>query len=216
MNSRELNRDVAGCAASHQDLLAALDVLTDDQARQPSKLPGWSVGHVLTHLARNADSHVRMLRGADRGEVLSQYVDGASGRNAEIEAGADRSAEALVADVRTTIYELEATWATTSAQGWHGRGLSLMGEMPMSDLVFRRWREVEIHRMDLALGYGWAQWPAELVRLDLTRMTTQWASSKPMGLSALPAEALALSPGHRLAWLWGRAEVSGLPPAGVS
>jgi uncharacterized damage-inducible protein DinB len=64
---RELDRDVAGCANSHQRLLESLDSLTDEQARQPSNLPEWSVGHVLTHIARNADSHVRMLQGAERG-----------------------------------------------------------------------------------------------------------------------------------------------------
>ena len=193
-----------------------LDTLTDPQVRQASLLPGWSVGHVLTHLARNAESHVRMLEGAARGEILTQYAGGAEGRNADIEAGADRSSTELIADVRATIYQLESVWAHTSAQGWQGRGISLMGELPMIDLVFRRWRETEIHRVDLCLGYSFAEWPAEYVRLDLPRMTAQWASRKPMGLTNLPAAALALTPNDRLAWLWGRLVVDGLQPAGIS
>ncbi len=193
-----------------------LGTLTDSQALQASLLPAWSVGHVLTHLARNADSHVRMLEGAERDEVLTQYEGGAQGRNADIEAGANRSAAELVADVRTTIYRLEAVWAQTSAQGWQGRGLSLMGEVPMTDLIFRRWRETEIHRFDLGLGYTIVEWSADYVRLDLARMTAQWASRKPMGLTDLPAAALALSPHDRLGWLWGRLVVDGLAPAGIS
>ena len=193
-----------------------LDTLTDSQARQASLLPTWSVGHVLTHLARNAESHVRMFEGVARGEVVTQYVGGAESRNADIEAGAGRSAAELVADVRVTIYQLESVWASTTAEGWQGRGLSLMGEVPMIDLVFRRWRETEIHRFDLSLGYSFADWPAEYVRLDLARMTAQWASRKPMGLTNLPPQALALSPHDRLAWLWGRLDVDGLPPAGIS
>jgi maleylpyruvate isomerase len=196
--------------------LEALDTLTDAQARQPSKLPGWSVGHVLTHLARNAESHVRMLQGADRGEMLTQYADGARSRNADIEAGADRSAQELVADVRATIYELEAVWASTTARGWQGRGVSLAGEVPTLDLVFRRWREIEIHRADLGMAYTFADWPTDLVRLDLARMTSQWASRKPMGLADLPQAALALAPNDRLAWLWGRLDVAGLQAAGIS
>ncbi len=213
---RNLDRDVAGCADSHQRLLAMLDALTDSQARQASLLPGWTVGHVLTHVARNAESHVRMLEGAGRGEVLTQYAGGAESRNADIELGAGRSAADLVGDVRVTIYQLESVWARTTAQGWQGRGLSLMGELPMTDLVFRRWRETEIHRFDLGLGYAFADWPADYVRVDLARMTSQWASRKPMGLTNLPAAALALSPHDRLAWLWGRLVVDGLQPAGIA
>lgn len=174
------------------------------------------MGHVLTHLARNAESHVRMLGGADRGEVLTQYADGVAGRNADIEQGAGRTAAALVGDVRATIYQLESAWVHTTAQGWQGRGLSLMGETPMSDLVFRRWRETEIHHADLGLGYSFADWPADYVRIDLGRMTAQWASRKPMGLTDLPSAALAVGPNQRLAWLWGRVDIAGLAPAGMS
>src|SRR5580698_3421583 len=86
---------IAGCAAAHAALLADLDALTDDQARGPSALPGWSVGHLLTHIARNADSVVRRLEGAIRGEVLTQYAGGVAGRQADIDAGADRAADDL-------------------------------------------------------------------------------------------------------------------------
>ena len=60
---------VAGCLAAQDGLLAALRDLDDAAARRPSLLPGWSVGHVLTHIARNADSVVWRLEGAAAGEV---------------------------------------------------------------------------------------------------------------------------------------------------
>ncbi len=44
--------------------------------RGPSLLPEWSDGHVLTHLARNADSVVRRMEGAARGELVDQYPGG--------------------------------------------------------------------------------------------------------------------------------------------
>ena len=216
MISREVDRDVARCASAHQGLLASLANITEVQVRQPSNLPGWSVAHVLTHLARNADSHVRMLDGANRGEVLTQYSGGMQSRNDDIEAGIGRSADELVADVRSTIYRLEAAWASSTEVGWAGHGIALMGEVPMSDLVYRRWRETEIHRADLGLGFGINDWPSEFVRLDLGRMTAQWASRKPMGLTDLPTAALELPPAARLAWLWGRLDVPGLPAAGIS
>src|SRR5512134_97638 len=97
--SRDLDDEIAGCAAAHQQLLAHIDPLDDAAIRLPSLLPGWTVGHVLTHVARNADSFVRILEGAERGEILDQYEGGVESRAADIEAGAGRSAGDLVHDV---------------------------------------------------------------------------------------------------------------------
>ena len=60
------------------------------------------MGHVLTHIARNADGLRRMIEGARRGEQAMQYPGGMAQRNEEIDAGADRPAGALVEDVRAT------------------------------------------------------------------------------------------------------------------
>ncbi len=60
----ELAVVLAGCRASHARLLDTVDGLDEAGVRAPSLLAGWTVGHVLTHLARNADSHTRMLGAA--------------------------------------------------------------------------------------------------------------------------------------------------------
>lgn len=213
--TRDLDRAVEGCARAHQRLLADLVGVDDDTMRQPSLLPGWTVGHVLTHLARNADSHVRMFAAADRGEIADQYDGGQEGRGRDIEAGAGRPAEEIVADVRRSIYALEGAWATTSALGWSGMGRTVSGETSMPELVLRRWREAEVHRTDLGLGATPDDWSPEYVRVDLERWTMTWASRRPMGLSALPAEILSLPPTRRLAWLMGRFDVPGIPAAGL-
>jgi maleylpyruvate isomerase len=212
---RELDRAVAGCAAAHQRLLAGLHELSDEQARAPSLLPGWTVGHVLTHLARNADGNVRMLEAANRGEVAAQYEGGAQSRAADIDAGAGRPAAELVADVRAAIYRLEQQWAVMTAEGWDGEGLGLSGTTPMSQVPFSRWREVEVHHADLGLGYGAQDWPADFVRLELRRLAMVWASRRPMGMTELPAAALAATPHERLQWLLGRRDIEGLPDAGM-
>jgi hypothetical protein len=46
-------------------------------------------------------------------------------------------------------------------------------------------------------------------------MERQWAARRPMGLTQLPAAALATPPAHRLAWLLGRTDIVGLGPAGI-
>ncbi len=124
---RALDATVTGCAGAHQTLLAHLDVLvadgtlTDDRARSPSLLDGWTVGHVLTHIARNADGFTGILAAAERGEIADQYEGGVEGRGAGIEAGAGRPAVQQVADVRRTIWALEQQIAVTTV-GWEGSG----------------------------------------------------------------------------------------------
>ena len=209
---RTLNIHVAGCAESHQRLLQTLDLLTDDQCREPSALPGWTRGHVLSHLARNAESHVHVLQCAARGEVAEQYVGGAKTRKQGIETHALDSAESLVASVRKSIYALEGQWAETNSEGWQGHGVNSAGAtIAMSDIVFLRWREVEVHHADLALDFTFANWNSTYVRYELDRQVMMWRASKPMGLTPVPKIALQLSPNERLAWFLVRTEVEGLP-----
>ena len=49
---------------------------SDAWAREPSLLPGWTRGHVLTHLARNADSQRHVLEAAVRGAPAERYPGG--------------------------------------------------------------------------------------------------------------------------------------------
>lgn len=205
-----LNEHVAGCAAAHQRLLVSLEDLTDEMCRQDSLLPNWSRGHVLTHLARNADSHVGLLQSAVKGEIGSQYVS-VEKRGADIENGAVRTAEELVMDLRLSIYGLEAAWASANEKAWAGQGRTLRGNViEISSIVFLRWREVEIHNADLNLGFSYDDLTPLYVRLELDQQVMLWRSRKPMGMTDLPEIAKRLSPSQRLAWLMGRVEVEGL------
>ena len=205
-----LNEHVAGCASAHQRLLASLENLTDAQCRQDSLLPNWSRGHVLTHLARNADSHVNLLQSAVRGEVGKQYPS-IEKRNADIESGSSRNASELVVDLRVSIYGLEAAWAGANEKVWSGQGRILSGNViELSSLVFLRWREVEFHHADLGFGFGYDDLTDLYVRLELDQQIMLWRSRKPMGMTELPDIAKKLSPSKRLAWLMGRIDVAGL------
>jgi maleylpyruvate isomerase len=213
-DQRRLDREVAGAAAAHQRLLVHLDERDPVAPDRPSRLPGWTVGHVLTHLARNADSFVRMFEGAERGDVVEQYVGGIEGRKADIEEGSTRPWGELIDDVRRSIWTLEQTWAHHSR--WDGEGRSVRrGLVPVVDLPFGRWRETEVHHVDLGLGYTLHDWPDDYVREDLRRMEIQWNARRPMGMTGLPPAALQAPPHERLAWLLGRSELDDLPPADI-
>ena len=83
---------------------------------------------------------------ASRGEIGEQYIGGAQARIDGIEQHAHDSATQLVSAVRSSIYALEAQWAATNSDGWQGSGVNSAGAtLAMSDIVFLRWREVEVH-----------------------------------------------------------------------
>lgn len=212
--SRILNAQVVGCAASHQRLLQVLDGLTDEQCRQPSMLAGWSRGHVLSHLANNAHSHVRMFAAANRGEETEQYEGGKPTRDAQIESWSGLSSHELVGHVRASIYALEGAWASATPTTWTGFGIKSHaggGRVAITDLMLMRWCESEVHLADLDLDYSFDNWDATFVRFELDRQLMIWNSRKSMGMTVLPDAAAKLSPNHRLAWLLGRLVVDGLP-----
>ena len=140
---------------------------SDADVRAPSLLPGWSRGHVLTHIARNADGIAVTLEGALRGEDVPRYPHGMAGRNADIEDGSGRSPEALIEDVGTSAARLDAVFARVLAAGPPVLTRTADKNTPVQWLG-ARWREVEIHHVDLGLdSYGPRDWPAEFVERQL-------------------------------------------------
>lgn len=76
-------------ATATAPLVPAVAALTDADLVEPSLLPGWTRGHVLAHLSRNADSLVNLLLWARTGIETPQYASQFL-READIEAGAPR------------------------------------------------------------------------------------------------------------------------------
>ena len=190
---------VAGALAAQRRLIDAVAGLTDEQARAASLLPDWSVGHVLTHIARNGDSFVRMMSAAIDGEVVTQYEGGAESRAAGIEEGAGRSAADLLDDVATSAAGVAAVFARMTDEAWAGHGLTANGtEWSCEAMPFHRWREVEIHHVDLGLGYTMADWPEDYVTRELA-----------IALRLLPERLESIGQRQLLSWLLGRSPQPG-------
>ncbi len=188
---------VDGCVAAHAALLASLAGLGDDTARQPSRLPGWSVGHVLTHIARNADSVVWRLEGAAAGELRDQYPGGQEQRRAEIDAGAGRPAYELVRDVRRTAAAVDRLLAGLPDAAWDAPSRTSKGVVESTrDAVLSRWREVVVHHGDLGLSP--VTFPPDLIAVWLPR--------------ELPRLAERTDPAGLLAWIIGRGDPPVLSP----
>jgi maleylpyruvate isomerase len=220
-------------------LAATADGLTDAQAREPSRLPGWSRGHVLTHLARNADGLRNLLIWARTGVETPQYPN-PEARDAEIEAGAGRAAAVLAEDLEQSAAAFAAEAATLTAGAWEVpvRGRNGPAHPAWFTLV-RRLGEVEIHHVDLGAGYAPPDWPAPFVADELERVLGQYADRDDVPACALEVtetgQRLVLGPasadqardavtvagpgGGLLAWLIGRdagtaltVSGGGLPP----
>lgn len=209
MTPPDHDRTRAAVERSEHDLLAALADLDDTSAAGPSGLPDWSRGHVLTHLARNAETFVDALEAAGRGEVRTMYDGSVDVRNAAIEAGAGRPAAELLADVGTTSGRLHDLLRELTPEGWQRGVRHLRGDLlRFDDVLWMRWQEVEIHRVDLALGYRPADWPADFVEGNLPRQLARLPERAPgVAVPERPAAEV-------LGWLYGRgaAELPALPP----
>jgi maleylpyruvate isomerase len=200
-------RHVGDAQRRLNDAIAGFDGSTMTRA---SRLPGWTVAHVLAHVARNAHSHVRRAAAAARGEITDQYPGGYEGRTAEIDAGAARTAIDIVDDVRSSAERLGRTWAATRDHAWAMPTRDVGGrERTLAQLVSRRWQELEVHSIDLDVGITHRDWPDEFVATFLPRVRRTLATRLPEGAHAPAPDTIDVR--DELAWLYGRFERDDLP-----
>jgi maleylpyruvate isomerase len=143
--STDRNGLVQQIDAATERLLDTVRRLTDDDVRQPSLLPGWTRGHVLTHVARTGDAMCNLLTWARTGVETPAY-ESQEARDADIEAGAGRTAGELFADVVATAAAFRTATDMLPDSAWHFP-VRVLGwaEFPVEQLLVRRLVEVELH-----------------------------------------------------------------------
>ncbi|MEU9864152.1 maleylpyruvate isomerase family mycothiol-dependent enzyme [Streptomyces sp. NPDC047971] len=160
-------RDLASVREATERLLDAAASLDNAALAEPSRLPGWTRGHVLAHIARNADALVNVLQGRP------MYPDAAS-RDADIERDAPRPLDVHLADVRESgerfqaVGDEPADWERTVElrNGVTDRA----GRVP-----FRRWVEVALHHVDLGIGYELEDLPEDFVLREIEFLADRWS-----------------------------------------
>ena len=158
-------------------LQQAVDALPSDAVAEPSALPGWTRGHLLTHLARNADALVNLLTWARTGTRTPMYASPEQ-RGADIEAGADRPLAEQRADVRESAARFHKAAAALSDDAWSATVVSGQGrEIPATEVPWLRAREVWIHLVDLDVGVGMEALPSDLA-WALVRDVAGWMSAR--------------------------------------
>jgi maleylpyruvate isomerase len=195
--------------ASTKALQHTLAGLTDEQARAASLLPGWTRGHVLSHLVGNADAMVNLVTSARTRTYVPMYP-GRAERDAAIEAGSGLPAAALVAAVEASHERLMAAITELSPSDWQAPirygGADREGVAMLIPELRRG--EVEIHHVDLDLGYTIAHWPADFVETMLDVVIADFAER-----DGTPALTLVTNEDYRRTLAGGGREVVGPAPA---
>ncbi|GAA2269408.1 MULTISPECIES: maleylpyruvate isomerase family mycothiol-dependent enzyme [Kitasatospora] len=150
-------------ARSGARFTAALAGLTDEDVRAPSALPGWSRGHVVTHVARSVDAYLWLLAVARTGLEPGPRADAAALARA-VQEGSGRPAAELAADLRGRLEQLASAVAEMPAGRWDTPVTALAGwRHPAWYTLHRCRRELETHHIDLNTGYGTADWSGDYV-----------------------------------------------------
>jgi maleylpyruvate isomerase len=164
-------------------VVRTVDGFHHDDWRTPSLLPDWTRAHVVAHLALNAEGMARALSGvvADEDQQPPTMYDSDDKRDSDI---ADLSAadpseirDRLLAGVTTLEEAIDAIpddqWETRVERTPGGRAMRV-GAFPGM-----RWRELEIHHVDLDAGYSRADWTLEFAEHLIDAMAKRVAPEHP-------------------------------------
>lgn len=121
----------------------------------PSLCPGWSRGHVLAHVARNADALTVCVRSAVEGTGETMYPSDEV-RDADIESGARRPLAELLADVAESADRFAVAADRLRPEHDRRRVERTPGgpSFPARVIPVMRLREVVFHHVDLDAGFG--------------------------------------------------------------
>ena len=210
-------------------LLATVESMSAADLAAPSALPDWTRGHVLAHIAGNAEGLGRRARSVGDDVPRAMY-ESPETRGSDIDWRARRSVaqhrEALAATHADFAFDVAGIPAERADEEMEVR---LTLRVKVGDLPLLRLQEVSIHHSDLGMpGYDWSHWPPELVAWALPRVPASFAARDDFPVGWVEADGVRFVVGpdattgvsgsatEILAWLIGRAPGDGLEPVGVS
>ncbi|MDQ6658189.1 MAG: maleylpyruvate isomerase family mycothiol-dependent enzyme [Actinomycetota bacterium] len=144
-------------ASADAALRKALADLAPETVSGPSLLPDWTVGHVLTHLSRNAEGLRNLLMWAKTGVETPMYTS-AEARDADVEAGAYRPAADILADYVSSSEAFAQEVAAMPDSAWSALVRTRTGgPVPAEVVIDHRISEVYVHHHDLGIDGGLAE-----------------------------------------------------------
>jgi maleylpyruvate isomerase len=169
MNGTTTAATLAAVREATAVLTGVVERFAETDFTRPSLLPGWTRGHVVTHLARNADALVNLLTWARTGIEHAAYPSRAD-RDADIADGAKRLGQIQREDLVAACdrFMVEATRLTQ--EDWAARVQNATGgPMIASQIPQMRLFEVWTHLVDLNADVGFDAVPTGHLDLVLDR-----------------------------------------------
>ena len=159
-------------ARADQALVRTVDGLTDADYAAASLLPDWTRGHVVAHLALNAEGLAGVLHGAHVGEPRPMYAS-SEARDSDIAELAGEEPAALRERLLGSTAQFSQALGAMHEGDWDGRFERTPGgpDFALANVALMRVREVEIHHADLGAGYAAADWPDDFRTVLLESMT---------------------------------------------
>lgn len=134
-------------------LLGATMGLSEEQWREPSRLPGWTRAHLGAHIAQNARALHRVIEGVLNGAPVAMFASAAL-RDHEIEQGATQTGVELQTSLDTTASRFARTIdGLSESQREDEVELRNGFTMPLGQVSINRLSEVVFHHVDLDTGF---------------------------------------------------------------
>lgn len=162
----ELTQRLAWVDEGSRIFLERLEQLPDRAFADQSTLPGWTNAHLVAHVGYNAKALSRLVHWAGTGEETRMYAS-PEARNEEIEDGAKLSP----IELRTLATESDERLRRELAAltDWNAEVRTAQGRtVPATEIPWMRTRELWIHAVDLGTGFGFTDFPAELIDALIT------------------------------------------------
>ena len=214
--------DVQVAAELFERVVSAMSV---EQFREPSRLPSWSRGHVVAHVALNAEGFVEVAHALRAGRAALMYPGGVAERDRSIDELAAGSLLELLDRTRAANAGFVEAWSQPPPTG----DCATADGHPTfssSTVLQRRLRELSVHLVDLGLDGIWPekwtpgfvdadlrlQWPTVEHRTDETVVARDefgvvWSAGHVVGR----VEPMEVDRRRLLAWVLDRCSVDGLP-----
>ena len=154
--------------------------LEESDLEVASLCEGWTRGHILAHVALNAHSLVNLFEWARTGEKRPQYASRET-RAADIERCSTRTISEHIGALEEASDAFFTAARAMPPDRWSFEvsGIGGGGSLPVSEWLFARQRELEVHHVDLDAGYRPVDWPEPFVEECLRDMRYRYDELEP-------------------------------------
>jgi maleylpyruvate isomerase len=164
-----------------------LEGLEEQDHDRPTLLEDWNLAQLVAHVNSNARALVNLTNWARTG-VESPMYESNDKRARDIDEGAKRSLEFLIEAFHASSTEFSEAIRSLSPEQLDFMVLSARGrEIPVSEAVWIRIREIWIHAVDLGVGIGFSRFPTSLLDAlmeDVTHSFSVRENPPPVELTA--------------------------------